>query len=156
MEGHLQISMEVWVDYINKKSVKFVPKPRVWKLKDEETARLFTREMAARNDDVTKADDIQKEWLLMKETWLKVSKQVCGMTKSPPRHTETWWWKRDVEKVVAKRKVCHKAWRKFKSAEDKHTLDVAKKAVYTAVLAAQEYKLQEFTVDLQSELLQDC
>ena len=53
--------------------------------------------------------------------------------------------------MVAKRKVCHKAWRKSKSAEDKHTLDVAKKEVYTAVLAAQEFKLQEFTADLQSE-----
>ena len=53
-----------------KKIVKFVPKPRVWKLKDEETARLFTHEMAARN--VTKADDIQKKWLLMKETGSKV------------------------------------------------------------------------------------
>ena len=41
-----------------KKIVKFVPKPRVWKLKDKETARLFTHEM-------------------MKETWLKASKQVC-------------------------------------------------------------------------------
>ena len=34
-----------------------------------------------------------KKWLLMKETWLKGSKQVCGMTKGPPRHKETWWWK---------------------------------------------------------------
>ena len=124
----------------------------MWKLKDEETVRLFTHEMAARNDDVTKADDIQtKWWLLMKETWLKGSKQVCGMTKGPPRHKETWWWNRDVEKVVAKRKVCHKAWRKSKLAEDKHTLDVAKKEVYTAVMTAQESKLQEFTADLQSE-----
>ena len=56
-----------------------------------------------------------------------------------------------MEKVVAKRKVCHKAWRKSKSAEDKHTLDVAKKEVYTAVMTAQESKLQEFTADLQSE-----
>ena len=40
-----------------------------------------------------------------------------------------------MEKVVAKRKVCHKPWRKSKLAEDKHTLDVAKKEVYTAVLA---------------------
>ena len=31
------------------------------KLKDEETARLFTREMAARNDDITKVDDVQKK-----------------------------------------------------------------------------------------------
>ena len=107
--------------------------------------------MAARNDDVTKIDDIQKKWLLMKETWLKESKQVCGMTKGPPRHKETWWWNRDVEKVIAKRKVCHKAWRKSKSAEDKHTLDVAKKEVYTAVLTPQESKLQEFTADLWSE-----
>ena len=47
---------------------KFDPKPRVWKLIDEETVRLFTREMAAGNDDVTKYDDVQKKWLLMKET----------------------------------------------------------------------------------------
>ena len=65
------------------------------------------------------------------------SKQVCGMTKGPPRHKETWWWNTDVEKVVAKRKVCHKAWRKSKSAEDKHTLNVSKKELYTAVLAVQ-------------------
>ena len=34
----------------------------------------------------------------MKETWLKGSKQVCGMTKGPPQHKETWWWNRDVGK----------------------------------------------------------
>ena len=38
-------------------------------------------------------------------------------------------------KVVAKRKVCYKAWRKSKSAEDKHTLDVANKEVYTTVMS---------------------
>ena len=53
--------------------------------------------------------------------------------------------------MVAKRKVCHKAWRKSKSAEDKHTLEVAKKEVYTAVMIAHESKLQEFTADLQGE-----
>ena len=55
---------------------------------------------------------------------------MCGKTKGPPRHKETWWWNRDVENVVAKRKVCHKAWQKSKSAEDKHDLDVAKKEVH--------------------------
>ena len=107
-------------------------------------------EMAARNDNVAEADDIQKKWLLMKETWLKGTRQVCGMTKGAPRH-KTWWWNKDVEEVVAKQKVCHKAWRKSKLLEDKHTLDMAKKEVYTAVLAAQKSKLQEFTADLQSE-----
>ena len=71
----------------------------------EETARLFTHEIAAINHDVAKADDVQKKWLLMKETWLKGTKQVCGMTKGPPRHKETWWGNKDVGEVVAKRKV---------------------------------------------------
>ena len=43
-----------------KNIVKFIPKPRVWKLKDEETVRLVIREMAARNHDVTKADGFQR------------------------------------------------------------------------------------------------
>ena len=84
--GRLVISMKPQ----KKKIGKHGPNPRVWKYKDEETARLFTHEMTARNDDVTKADDIKKKWLLMKKTWLKASKQVCGMMKGPPRHKETW------------------------------------------------------------------
>ena len=47
-----------------------------------------------------------------------------------------------MEKVVPKRKVCHKAWQKSKSAEDKHALDGAKNEVHTAVMTAQESKLQ--------------
>ena len=39
--------------------VKFVLIPRVCKLKDEETAILFTRDMADRNDYVIKADGVQ-------------------------------------------------------------------------------------------------
>ena len=61
----------------------------MWKLKDEDMARLFTREMAAKDDDVNKADDVQKKWLLMKETLLKGSKQVCRMTKGLRQHKET-------------------------------------------------------------------
>ena len=70
------------------------------------------------------------------------SKQVCGITKGLPQHKETWSQNRYVEEVVAKRKVCHKAGQKSKSADDKHTLDVAKKEVYTAVMTAQETNLQ--------------
>ena len=61
VSGRLVIPMKTQKNII-------VPKPRVWKLKDEETARLFTREIETRNDDVTKADDVQKKCLLMKET----------------------------------------------------------------------------------------
>ena len=51
-----------------------------------------------------------------------------------------------MEEVVAKRKVCHKVWRKSKSAEDEHTFNVAKKEVDAAVLAALKSKLQEYSL----------
>ena len=54
--GRLVIPMKIQ----KKKIIRFVPKPKVWKLKDKETARLFTHEMATRNDDVIKADDIRE------------------------------------------------------------------------------------------------
>ena len=70
-------------------------------------------------------------------------------------HLETWWWNRDFEPKGMSEKLAES-----KSVEDKHTLDVAKKEVYAAVLAAQELKLQECTADLQriwqEELIQDC
>ena len=66
-------------------------------------ARLFTCELAASNDYVSKTDDIQK-WFTDERIGSKDSKQECGMTKrSLPQHKETWWWNRDVEEVVAKR-----------------------------------------------------
>ena len=80
---------------------------------------MFTCDVAARN--ATKADDVYKKRLLMKETCLKGYKQVCRMTKCTSRHKVTWWCNRDVKEVVSKRKVCHKALRKSKSAEDYHT-----------------------------------
>ena len=56
-----------------------------------------------------------------------------------------------MEEVVDKGKACHKVCLKSKSAEDKHTLDIAKKEVDAAVLAAKDTKLQECTADLRSE-----
>ena len=43
---------------------------------------LMKYKMAARNDDVAKADDIQKKWLLVKETWLKDTKRFSHCSLS--------------------------------------------------------------------------
>ena len=36
----------------------------------------------------------------MKEVWQKATEQVCGWTKGPPRHSETWWWNDEVAKAI--------------------------------------------------------
>ena len=59
----------------------------MWKLKDEESSRLFTHEIAARNDDVTKADDIQKKWLMMKECFTTVVGHIKLLCKKGHLYT---------------------------------------------------------------------
>ena len=48
-----------------------------------------------------------------------------------------WWWNRDVDEAVTKRKICYKGWLKSKWTEDKHALDASKKEVDPAVMPAQ-------------------
>ena len=56
-----------------------------------ETVRLFTREMAARDDNVAETVDVHKRLLLMGKTWLKGSGRVCGLAKGPPRYLVVVW-----------------------------------------------------------------
>jgi len=41
-------------------------------------------------------NNVDSKWNAMKEVWQKATEQVCGWTKGPPRHSETWWWNREV------------------------------------------------------------
>ena len=34
----------------------------------------------------------------------KAAEQVCGWTKAPPRHSETWWWNEEVAKAIEEKK----------------------------------------------------
>jgi len=40
----------------------------------------------------------------MKEVWQKAAEQVCGWTKGPQRHSQTWWWNDEVAKAVEEKR----------------------------------------------------
>jgi len=44
----------------------------------------------------------------MKWVWQKATEQVCGWTKGPPRHSETWWWSGEVAKAIEEKRRCYK------------------------------------------------
>jgi len=50
----------------------------------------------------------------MKGVWQKATEQVCGWTKGPPRHSETWWWNDEVAKAIEDKRRCYKIWHKTK------------------------------------------
>ena len=31
---------------------------------------------------------------------METAQDICGMTKGPPRHKETWWWNEEVAEAV--------------------------------------------------------
>ena len=37
---------------------------------------------------------------------------LCGMTKGPPRHKETWWWNEEVAEAVRNKKIKYGKWKK--------------------------------------------
>jgi hypothetical protein len=64
---------------------------------------------------------------------LEGAEKVCGRTKGPPRHNESWWWNDDVGKVVDEKRKVYKAWKKSNKEEDKILFCVAERNAKSAV-----------------------
>ena len=61
----------------------------------------------------------------LKNCMLEVADEVCGRTKKPRRHKETWWWNDEV-KLVVEGKRSFKSWKNTKNEEDKKKYNAAK------------------------------
>jgi len=48
----------------------------------------------------------------MKDIMMETAQDICGMTKGPCRHEETWWWNEDVAEAVREKKIMYGKWKK--------------------------------------------
>jgi len=69
-----------------------IPRLEVWKLREPNVKQEFAQLVTDRKDELFEADNVESKGNAMKEVWQKATEQVCGWTKGPPRHSETWWW----------------------------------------------------------------
>ena len=102
---------------------KFIPRIKVWKLKDpqmsnhfQEVFNLHVRTSAGVADGAT--EDI---WNNIKTGLLKTTEVVCGTTRPHCWHRETWWWNEHVEKAIAAKRKAFKTGRLVK-AVGHHTM----------------------------------
>ena len=79
-----------------------------------------------------------------------MAEEVCGRTKGPPRHSESWWWNDDVGKVVDEKRKLYKAWKKS-NKEDRILYCSAKRNAKRAVYKAQSDEQKVFGEILDSE-----
>ena len=48
----------------------------------------------------------------MKDIMVETAQDICGMTKGPRRHKETWWWNEEVAEAVRDKKIKYGKWKK--------------------------------------------
>jgi len=85
----------------------------------------------------------------MKEVWQKAAEQVCGWTKGPQRHSETWWWNDEVAKAVEEKRRCYKILYKSKTASDWNKYKEERRNARSVALA-QEKTRQELISEFES------
>ena len=48
---------------------------------------------------------------------------VCGRSKGPPRHTETWWWNDEIVEEVESKRRLFLMWKNSEPGEEKKNED---------------------------------
>ena len=79
--------------------------------------------------------DGNEDWCVLKRKLLDVASEVCGYTTGKPRHFETWWWNKDVDVAVCRKRELFRIWKQSQNEEDrKKCCEVkkdAKRSIYS-------------------------
>jgi len=100
--------MDMWLKATKSWHRKFEPRVRVWKLKEEKTCEEYRRIVRDKVEEAKwKGLGVNDHWQQMKGIIMETAQDICGMTKGPCRHKETWWWNKDVAEAVREKKIMY-------------------------------------------------
>ena len=118
MPKHKLLVMDMWFKATETWHRKFEPRVRVWKLKEEKTCEEYR---CIVGDKVEKAKwkglGVNDHWQQMKGVMMETAQDICGMTKGPCRHNETWWWDEDVAEAAREKQIMYGKWKKENTKE---------------------------------------
>ena len=145
---HRLLVGEILFPRVKKMRRKFVPRIKVWKLKNPDVAAAFKQTVEEQAHEVDAVEGPEK-WNAMSRVWLHAAERTCGKAKGPARHKETWWWSVDTELAVSRKRRLFRVWRKSRTAKDREAYMEAKKEAKTIIWRAQEAKRREFADQLE-------
>ena len=102
----------------------FVSKCRLWKLREAYNEIVFKRRVEVKEDSRSE-DNIDQIWDRLRQCVVKEAEAVCGRSKGPPRHRETWWW--NDERGERNRRL-FLMWKNSKPGEEKKNEEAYRKA----------------------------
>ena len=101
---------------ISKSKRKFIPRLKVWKLKDPQTSSHFQEVFNLRvSTSAGVADGATEDIWNNIKTDCSRQQEVCGTTLPHCWRHETWRWNEHVEKAIAAKRKAFKAWRLVKA-----------------------------------------
>jgi len=103
---------------IKRKHKKFRPRIRVWRRKEEQTYEEYKSMVRGKVVEeewkylnVNEHSQKMKKIMIMIET----AQLICGISKGPCRHKETWWWNEEVAEAVREKKKKYRKWKRENS-----------------------------------------
>ena len=73
----------------------------------------------------------------LKRMLLDAASEVCGYTNGRLKHFEMWWWNKDVDVAVCRKRVLFRIWKQSWNEEDREKYceakEDAKRVVYMAI-----------------------
>ena len=140
---HKLLTCDLKLTFKNPTPKPFVPKRRVWKLRDPVLQSDFCGRVGTLLASCdTLPTDPDSVWDVLKTTLLKTTEEVCGWTRRKNFRKDTWWWDDSISKVVGEKRRVWKVWKKGKASKEEYLVAkrASKHAVYSAKKVAEEKK----------------
>ena len=119
-----------------RRKVQFRKKLKLWRLRESKVKEEFVEGVNNKCDD-------NEDWCGLKRKLLDVASEVCGYTKGKPRHFETWWWNKDVDAAVCRKRDLFRIWKQSRNEEDRKKYYGAKKDAKRVAYMAMDQKARE-------------
>ena len=91
---------------------------------------------------------VNDHWQQMKGIMMESAQDICGMTKGPRRHKETWWWNEEVAEAVREKKIKYGKWKKENTKEARVEYEKSRKNAERVISSVKEKKQKECANDL--------
>jgi len=128
----------------------------VWKLKEEKTCEEYRCMVGDKVEEANwKGLCVNDHWQQMKGIIMETAQDICGMTKGPRRHKETWWWNEDVAEAVREKKVKYRKWKRENTEEARLEYKKSRQNANRVISSAKEKKQKEWANDLNDSEYQN-
>ena len=146
---HKLLVMDMWFEATKMRRRKFEPRVCVWKLKEEKTCEEFRCMVGDTVEEVKwKGLGVHDNWQQMKNIMMETAQDICGMTKGPRRHKETWWWNEEVAEAVRDKKIKYGKWKRENTKEATMEYKKSRQNAKRVISSTKEKKQKECANDL--------